>query len=322
MVTGGAGFVGSHLCEALLRTGVDVVCLDNMVTGAERNLTDFADHPRLTVQTVDVTDDLRVDGPVDLVLHLASPASPYDYLRLPVETMTANSIGTLHALELAETKQARFVLTSTSEAYGDPQVHPQPETYWGNVNPVGPRAVYDEAKRFAEALTTAFRSARGVDTAIVRLFNSYGPRMRSHDGRAVPTFIRQALDGAPLTVAGDGSQTRSVCFVADTVRGILAVAGADLSGPVNVGSRQEMTVLDIARDVIGATGSSSSIEFVPLPIDDPKVRCPDTQLIERSTGWHPTVSWPDGLSATVASFDERRPQSALAVSGAEQADHR
>jgi len=302
VVTGGAGFLGSHLCERLLQAGTEVICLDNFLTGNPDNVEQLRSDSRFRLVKCDVTDYLHVPGPVDLVLHFASPASPADYLRLPIHTMKVGSIGTLHALGLAKEKSARFVLASTSEAYGDPQVHPQPEDYWGHVNPVGPRGVYDEAKRFAEALTMAYRSSHGLDTAIVRIFNTYGPRMRRDDGRAIPTFIGQALAGRPLTVAGDGSQTRSVCYVDDTVNGILAVAGSKLAGPVNVGSPDEMPVLEIARRVIEACGSSSTIEFVELPQDDPLVRRPDTGLIERELGWHARVPWAEGIARTVEWF--------------------
>jgi dTDP-glucose 4,6-dehydratase len=250
------------------------------------------------------------------VLHLASPASPSDYLRLPIETMKVGSIGTLHALGLAKDKGARFVLASTSETYGDPQVHPQPETYWGHVNPVGPRGVYDEAKRFAEALTMAYRNWHGTDTAIVRIFNTYGPRMRVDDGRAIPTFIHQALTGQPLTVTGDGSQTRSVCFVEDTVTGILAVAASELAGPVNIGSPDEMPVLELARSIVSMTGSNSTISFVARPIDDPTVRRPDTALAREQLGWQPAVSWAEGLARTVAAFGDRPvPEPAASATG-------
>ncbi|MEO7262524.1 MAG: NAD-dependent epimerase/dehydratase family protein [Jatrophihabitantaceae bacterium] len=306
VVTGGAGFLGSHLCQELIGSGAEVTCLDNFLTGLPDNLAHLRSSDRFRLIKCDVTDYLHVPGPVDLVLHFASPASPADYLRLPIETMKVGSVGTLHALGLAKDKRARFVLASTSETYGDPQVHPQPEDYWGHVNPVGPRGVYDEAKRFAEALTVAYRNTHGVDTAIVRIFNTYGPRMRADDGRAIPTFIQQALAGQPLTVAGDGSQTRSVCFVDDTVRGVLAVAASDLAGPVNVGSPDEMTILRIAEQIVEVTGSPSTIRFVELPIDDPLVRRPDTTLIERELGWQPRISWDEGIRRTIAAIGDQR----------------
>ncbi len=299
VVTGGAGFLGSHLCQRLLANGTEVVCLDNFLTGSAANVAHLLPHPGFRLLRCDVTDFVHVPGQVDLVLHFASPASPVDYLRLPIHTMKVGSIGTLHALGLAKDKGARFVLASTSETYGDPQVHPQPETYWGHVNPVGPRGVYDEAKRFAEALTTAYRSTHEVDTAIVRIFNTYGPRMRPDDGRAIPTFIAQALAGAPLTVAGDGQQTRSVCYVDDLVAGVLAVAGSRLSGPVNVGSPEEMSVLDIARRIVAACDSASEIRFVDRAVDDPRVRRPDTSLIEAELQWRAKVSFADGIARTV-----------------------
>ena len=247
VVTGGAGFLGSHLCEALLARGDEVVCLDNFLTGSPDNVAHLTPNPRFRLVRSDVTDYLHVGGPVDVVLHFASPASPIDYLKLPIETLKVGSIGTLHALGLARDKQARFILASTSEVYGDPEVHPQPETYWGNVNPVGPRGVYDEAKRFAEAITLAYRNAHDVDTGIVRIFNTFGPRMRPDDGRAIPNFIRQALRGQPLTVAGDGTQTRSICYVDDLVAGILAMVGSDQPGPVNIGNPHELSMLDLAQ---------------------------------------------------------------------------
>jgi dTDP-glucose 4,6-dehydratase len=302
VVTGGAGFLGSHLCDRLIASGTRVTCLDNFLTGVPENVAHLQSDERFRLVKTDVTDFVHVPGDIDLVLHFASPASPADYLRLPIETMKVGSIGTLHALGLAKDKGARFVLASTSEAYGDPQLHPQPEDYWGHVNPVGPRGVYDEAKRFAEALTMAYRTTHGTDVAIVRIFNTYGPRMRAHDGRAIPTFLRQAMTGVPVTVAGDGTQTRSVCYVDDTVAGVLAVAASRLTGPVNVGSPDEMTVLELARSIVAATGSRSPIVFVDRPIDDPMVRRPDITLIERELGWRPAVSWRDGLAFTMASL--------------------
>jgi dTDP-glucose 4,6-dehydratase len=302
VVTGGAGFLGSHLCTELLDRGAEVVCLDSFLTGAPSNVAHLMDRRGFRLARCDVTDFVHVPGPVDLVLHFASPASPVDYLQLPIETLKVGSIGTGHALGLAKEKGARFVLASTSEVYGDPQVHPQPEDYWGHVNPVGPRGVYDEAKRYGEALTTAYRTTHGVDTAIVRIFNTYGPRMRPHDGRAIPTFIRQALAGEPVTVAGDGSQTRSVCYVDDLVRGILALAAHGHSGPMNIGNPTELTVLQIAQDVLAATGSRSGITFVGRPVDDPEVRRPDTSLASRELGWAPQVPWAEGLDRTVRWF--------------------
>src|ERR1700712_5369634 len=302
VVTRGAGFLGSHLCERLVAAGTQVECLDNFLTGNPANVAHLIGNPLFRLHRCDVTEYIHVPGAVDLVLHFASPASPVDYLRLPIHTMKVGSVGTLHALGLAKEKSARFVLASTSETYGDPQVHPQPEHYWGHVNPVGPRGVYDEAKRFAEALTVAYRTTHDVDTAIVRIVNTYGPRMRADDGRAIPTFIQQALANQPLTVAGDGSQTRSVCFVDDTVRGVLAVAASDLAGPVNVGSPDEMTILRIANEIVAVTGSRSGIRFVELPVDDPLVRRPDTTLIEREVGWRPQVSWDEGIRRTITAI--------------------
>jgi dTDP-glucose 4,6-dehydratase len=302
VVTGGAGFLGSHLCDRLLAEGVDVVCLDNLLTGNPANVGHLQGQPGFRLVRCDVSDFVHVPGPVDLVLHFASPASPLDYLRLPIQTLKVGSLGTLHALGLAQDKGARFVLASTSEVYGDPQVHPQPEEYWGHVNPVGPRGVYDEAKRFAEALTSAYRTSRDLDTGIVRIFNTYGPRMRPDDGRAIPTFMRQALAGEPLTVAGDGTQTRSICYVDDTVTGILALARSDLPGPVNIGNPDEMSVLELAHRVIRITGSSSGVQFVDRPVDDPGVRRPDTSLAQRALGWDPTVPWEIGLRRTAEWF--------------------
>jgi dTDP-glucose 4,6-dehydratase len=302
VVTGGAGFLGSHLCDRLVADGCEVVCLDDLSTGAAGNVAHLVDSGSFRLVRTDVTDFVHVPGPVDAVLHFASPASPTDYLRQPIATLKVGSIGTLHSLGLAREKGARFLLASTSETYGDPQVHPQPESYWGHVNPVGPRGVYDEAKRFAEAMTMAYRRTHGVDTAIVRIFNTYGPRMRPDDGRAIPTFIRQALLGEPLTVAGDGSQTRSVCYVDDLVEGIVRLLRSDLAGPVNIGNPHELTVLELAERVRAAAGSAAPIVHVPRPEDDPCVRQPDISLAKAELGWKPEVGLADGLDRTVGWF--------------------
>lgn len=305
VVTGGAGFLGSHLCERLLSQGTQVVCLDNLVTGSTDNVLRMSANTRFQLVDCDVTEPIHVSGNVDLVLHFASPASPADYLRLPIKTLLVGSQGTLRALELARRKDARFVLASTSEVYGDPLEHPQPENYWGNVNPVGPRGVYDEAKRFAEALTTAFRGNHGVDAAIVRIFNSYGPWMRLRDGRAVPTFIRQALADEPITVSGDGSHTRSLCYVDDTVDGILALARSTHAGPLNVGSQEEISIIDLARRVRAMAGSASQIEFIRRPVDDPNVRKPDLTLARELLDWQPRTDLTKGLEQTIPWFAER-----------------
>jgi dTDP-glucose 4,6-dehydratase len=299
VITGGAGFLGSHLCERLLSDDYEVLCLDNFITGAATNVAHLMDGPLRLIRT-DVTDYIHVPGPVDVVLHLASPASPIDYLRLPIATMKVGAIGTLHTLGLAREKGARYLLASTSEVYGDPQLHPQPESYWGHVNPVGPRGVYDEAKRFAEALTMAYRQTHGVNTGIVRIFNTFGPRMRPDDGRAIPTFIRQALAGEPLTVAGDGSQTRSVCYVDDLITGIVALANSDIPGPVNIGNPEELSVLELANRIRDLVGSESPITFIPRPVDDPTVRQPDITLAREKLGWEPVVPVDDGLKKTIA----------------------
>ncbi len=302
VVTGGAGFLGSHLCERLLADGYRVVCLDNFITGAAHNVGHLVGHEDFQFVRVDVTDFLHVPGPVDAVLHFASPASPIDYLQLPIETLKVGSLGTLHALGLAKEKGARFLLASTSETYGDPQVHPQPESYWGHVNPVGPRGVYDEAKRFGEALTMAYRRSHGMDAKIVRIFNTHGPRMRPDDGRAIPAFTTQALSGQPITVAGDGSQTRSIIFVDDLVEGIVRLLRSELGGPVNIGNPREVSILELARTVRRLCGSDSEIVFVPRPEDDPTVRQPDIALARRELGWEPTIDLEDGLSRTIAWF--------------------
>jgi dTDP-glucose 4,6-dehydratase len=309
VVTGGAGFLGSHLCERLLVDGHEVLCFDNFSTGSPANVAHLAEIGPFTLLPLDVTQPLTVPGDVALVLHFASPASPIDYLRLPIPTLKVGAIGTMHTLDMARDKGARYLLASTSEVYGDPQVHPQPETYWGHVNPIGPRGVYDEAKRFAEAMTTAYRTSYGVDTAIVRIFNTFGPRMRPDDGRAIPTFIRQALAGDEITVAGDGSQTRSVCYVDDQVEGIIRVAESELAGPVNLGNPDELSVLDLARRIRRLARSGSPIGYVDRPRDDPTVRQPDISLAWERLGWAPTVAVDDGLAQTIAWFRERLPAS-------------
>jgi dTDP-glucose 4,6-dehydratase len=299
LITGGAGFLGSHLCEELLARGHRVICVDNLETGSLANIEHLRSEA-FSFEHVDIIKPFFVDEPVDFVYHFASPASPIDYLRLPLHTLKVGSYGTHHALGLAKLHRARFLLASTSEIYGDPQVHPQPETYWGHVNPIGPRGVYDEAKRYAEALTMAYHHQQGVDTAIVRIFNTYGPRMRPYDGRAIPTFLRQALQDRPLTVYGDGSQTRSFCFVSDLVRGIIALGESGLHDPVNIGNPDEYTLLQLAEAVIEVTGSRSEIVHEALPVDDPQVRCPDTTRANQLLGWEPDVALHDGLERTIA----------------------
>jgi dTDP-glucose 4,6-dehydratase len=302
VVTGGAGFLGSHLCERLLAEGLEVICLDNFVTGGAANVEHLREAGPFRLIKADVTDYVHVPGPVDYVCHFASPASPIDYLKLPIETLKVGSTGTLHTLGLAKEKGARYFLASTSETYGDPQVHPQPETYWGHVNPVGPRGVYDEAKRFAEAMTMAYRRTHDVNTTIIRIFNTYGERMRPNDGRAIPTFIRQALHGEPVTVAGDGSQTRSVCYVDDLIEGIVRLLFSDLAGPVNVGNPHELSMRTLAERIIELTGSASEVVYVPRPEDDPTVRQPDITLARTQLGWEPRVPLDEGLKRTIAWF--------------------
>jgi len=299
LVTGGAGFLGSHVCERLLREGWEVTCLDSLLTGRRDNFADFAGGERFRFQAFDVTEPLDVDEDVDAVLHMASPASPADYLRWPIETLRVGALGTLHALDLALRREATFFLASTSEAYGDPLVHPQPESYWGNVNPVGPRSVYDEAKRYAEAATMAYHRAHGLRVRIARIFNTYGPRMRRDDGRAVPTFIQQALGGEPLTVHGDGTQTRSLCYVDDLVEGIYRLLASDLTGPVNLGNPNEIRVYELASLILDITGSTSEIVHVERPVDDPELRCPDISLAMTSLDWRPAMSLVEGLQRTV-----------------------
>jgi dTDP-glucose 4,6-dehydratase len=308
VVTGGAGFLGSHLCEVLVARGDRVVAVDDLSTGLLENVAALVRDPGFELVVADVSTGIPVEGPVGAVMHFASPASPPDYLARPLETLAAGSDGTRHALTLAAAHGARFLLASTSEVYGDPDVHPQPETYWGNVNPIGPRSVYDEAKRFAEALTMAWHRAKGLDIGIVRIFNTYGPRLRPGDGRVVSNFLVQALEGRPLTVYGDGSQTRSLCFIDDEVAGILALLDSGLTGPMNIGNPDELTVLELAHAVLALTGSSSTIVHEPLPTDDPTRRRPDIEVARRALGWEPVVPLEEGLRRTAEFFGTGAPQ--------------
>ena len=305
LVTGGAGFLASHLCERLLSEGCEVVCMDNLITGDLQNVEHLIGNKSFRFVHQDVTEYIHVPGKLDYILHFASPASPIDYLELPIQTLKVGSLGTHKALGLAREKKARFLLASTSEVYGDPLIHPQPETYWGNVNPVGPRGVYDEAKRFAEAMTMAYQRVHGVETRIVRIFNTYGPRMRLNDGRVLPAFMSQALRGEPLTVFGDGSQTRSFCFVDDLVEGILRLLRSAETLPCNIGNPAEMTILQFAEAVRRHTGSKSEIVFKPLPVDDPKQRKPDITKARTRLGWEPKVSLDDGLKKTMEYFRKK-----------------
>ena len=298
LVTGGAGFLGSHLCDHLVEKGHKVICVDNLETGSLKNIAHLRGDQFEFLQ-LDITKHYEVPGPVDFVYHMASPASPIDYARLPLHTLKVGAYGTHNTLGLAKAKRARFLLASTSEVYGDPLVHPQPETYWGNVNPIGPRGVYDEAKRYAEALTMAYLRQQGVDTAIVRIFNTYGPRMRPNDGRAIPTFLRQALTDKPLTVFGDGSQTRSFVYVEDEVRGLIALMESGVHEPVNIGNPDELALIDMAKLVVELTESRSEIVFEALPVDDPQVRQPDISRARDLLGWEPKVSLRDGLKRTI-----------------------
>jgi dTDP-glucose 4,6-dehydratase len=302
VITGGAGFLGSHLCERALAEGHEVVCVDNLVTGRLENLKHLLDRSDIEFLEHDVTKPFEVAGPVDYILHFASPASPIDYLELPIQTLKVGSLGTHNSLGLAKAKGARFFLASTSEVYGDPQEHPQKETYWGNVNPVGPRGVYDEAKRFAEAMTMAYHRYHQVDVRIVRIFNTYGPRMRVRDGRVVPAFVQQALTGEPMTVFGEGKQTRSFCYVDDLVEGIWRLLMSDLRQPCNIGNPHEMTILEFAETIKAAVGSTSPIIFKPLPEDDPQTRQPDITQAREKLGWEPKVSLAEGLRTTIAYF--------------------
>ncbi len=308
VITGGAGFIGSHLCDHLVTEGFEVTCIDNLLTGSRDNIAHLMGHERFKQINLDVTHDIYAAGKVDYILHFASPASPFDYLDLPIQTLKVGSLGTHKALGLAREKKARFLLASTSEVYGDPLLHPQPESYWGNVNPIGPRGVYDEAKRFAEALTMAYHRTHGVDTRIVRIFNTYGPRMRIKDGRAIPTFMAQAIQGDDLTIFGDGSQTRSFCYISDLVEGIFRLLtgdGPDIHEPVNIGNPSEMKLIELAREILRITGSRSRIVYRPLPVDDPKVRQPDISRARSLLGWEPAVSLQDGLTRTMEDFRKR-----------------
>jgi len=300
LITGGAGFLGSHLCDRLLDEGHRVICMDNFITGHPDNVAHLIGHPRFQLIEYDVTQYIYAEGPLDYVLHFASPASPIDYLKYPIQTLKVGALGTHKALGLAKSKDARFLLASTSEVYGDPLVHPQPETYWGNVNPVGQRGVYDEAKRFAEAMTMAYHRYHGIETRIVRIFNTFGPRMRLDDGRALPTFMSQALRNEPLTVFGDGSQTRSFQYVDDLIEGIVRLLQSDHVEPVNIGNPDEITILELAREIIDLTGSSSEIVYRPLPADDPKIRQPDITTARRELDWRPRIDRAEGLRRTLA----------------------
>jgi dTDP-glucose 4,6-dehydratase len=305
LITGGAGFIGSHLCERFLAEGDDVICMDNFLTGSPDNVAHLFGDRRFTFIEQNVTNYVYVAGPLDAILHFASPASPVDYLELPIQTLKVGSLGTHKALGLAKAKGARFLLASTSETYGDPLVHPQAEDYWGNVNPIGPRGVYDEAKRFAEAITMAYHRTHGVETRIVRIFNTHGPRMRLNDGRVVPNFIAQALRGEPLTVYGDGSQTRSFCYVSDLVEGIVRLLRSSYAGPVNLGNPMEVSILQFAERIRQLTGSASPVEFRPLPEDDPKVRQPDIGRARQLLGWEPVVGLDEGLRHTIDYFRDK-----------------
>ncbi len=299
LVTGGAGFLGSHLCDRLLKEGWEVLCYDSLITGSAHNVAHLMDDPNFHFVEFNVINHITADGDLDWVMHLASPASPPDYFKHPIHTMKVNAIGTMNALGLAKAKRAKFFLTSTSEAYGDPKVHPQPESYWGNVNPIGPRGVYDEGKRFAEAMTMAYHREHGIDIRIVRIFNVFGPRMRKRDGRAVPNFIDQSLKGEQLTVHGDGSQTRSLCYVDDEIEGFWRFLHADHTGPMNIGNPHEVTILRLAETIAKLAGSGSDVRYVERPVDDPEVRCPDIGLARRVLGWEPQVSLEDGLQRTI-----------------------
>ena len=305
VLTGGAGFLGSHLCDYFIEKGWDVLCLDNLVTGADSNISHLLSHPRFKFQKQDVSQFIEIDGAVDAVMHFASPASPPDYLKFPIQTMKVGALGTHNTLGLAMAKKAKFLLASTSECYGDPEVSPQPETYWGHVNPVGPRGVYDEAKRFAEAITMAYHRYHGVDTHIVRIFNTYGPRMRLNDGRALPNFLYQALVGEPITVYGNGKQTRSFCYVSDLIEGIYRLLLSDEHEPTNIGNPNEISILEFAERVRTLVGAKTPIVFQPLPQDDPKQRCPDITKAKRLLKWEPKIGLEEGLKLTYDYFRQQ-----------------
>ena len=304
LVTGGAGFLGSHLCEYLLNKGHEVICMDNLITGTKDNISDIKSKKFQFVEH-NVSEFINLEGELDYILHFASPASPIDYLKLPIQTLKVGALGTHNALGLAKAKKAVFFLASTSEVYGDPLIHPQPEDYWGNVNPIGPRGVYDEAKRFAEAITMAYHRTHGINTKIIRIFNTFGPRMRINDGRAIPNFLKQALTGEDLTIYGDGSQTRSFCYVSDLVEGIYRLLTSDQNSPINIGNPNEMTIKEMADKILQATNSKSKITYVPLPEDDPKVRQPDITRAKKYLNWEPVVGLGEGLQSTLKYFKEQ-----------------
>ena len=304
LVTGGAGFLGSHLCEYLLNKGHEVICMDNLITGTKDNISDIKSKKFQFVEH-NVSEFINLEGELDYILHFASPASPIDYLKLPIQTLKVGALGTHNALGLAKAKKAVFFLASTSEVYGDPLIHPQPEDYWGNVNPIGPRGVYDEAKRFAEAITMAYHRTHGINTKIIRIFNTFGPRMRINDGRAIPNFLKQALTGKDLTIYGDGSQTRSFCYVSDLVEGIYRLLTSDQNNPINIGNPNEMTIKEMANKILQATNSESKITYVPLPEDDPKVRQPDITRAKKYLNWEPVVGLGEGLQSTLKYFKEQ-----------------
>ena len=304
LVTGGAGFLGSHLCEYLLNKGHEVVCMDNLITGSKDNISHIKSEQFQLVEH-NVSEFINLEGELDYILHFASPASPIDYLELPIQTLKVGALGTHNALGLAKEKKAVFFLASTSEVYGDPLIHPQPEDYWGNVNPIGPRGVYDEAKRFAEAITMAYHRTHGINTKIIRIFNTYGPRMRINDGRAIPNFLKQALTGKDLTVYGEGSQTRSFCYVSDLIEGIYRLLTSDQNNPINIGNPDEMTIIEMADKILQATNSESKITYVPLPEDDPKVRQPDITRAKKYLNWEPVVGLDEGLQSTLKYFKEQ-----------------